>query len=32
MKLLNKSMNPLIKISPIKSGYTELCVVAQKKN
>ena len=31
MKLLNKSMNPLFKKSILKSGYTELCLVSQKK-
>ena len=32
MKLFNVSFDPVIKKSPQKSGYTELCVVAQKKS
>lgn len=32
MKLFNTSFNPVIKKSPQKSGYTELCVVAKKRN
>ena len=31
MKLTNKSMNPLFKKSLMKSGYTELCIITQKK-
>lgn len=31
MKLLNTSFDPVIKKAPVKSGYTELCIVTQNK-